>query len=249
VSSTEPEKLILSGAERELATRLSENPMDLFQGKSIGWLEDFIRITVGSNVSSILTSIYGVGHYRIVAEDLTAQTSEYVYSDAFGDFLYMNGVAVSQSTYASLYAEWGANKWAADSGGNFSLGDARGRGLFMCGTHANAGFGDNDGVAVASRQAKHAHTNGATITGAPGAGTLAVASHVHPGVIGTANANLDTGATTIAVSSGTQDTGAAAPAVTGAPDAGTLAVGGTIGTGTSGDAPAHLFIGSLLVRF
>jgi hypothetical protein len=68
-------------------------------------------------------------------------------------------------------------------------------------------------------------------------------------VIGTANANLDTGATSIAVSSGTQDTGAAAPAVTGAPDAGTLAVGGTIGTGTTGDAPAHLFIGSLLVRF
>jgi microcystin-dependent protein len=243
----------LTSKERDLAQRLAENPMDMFQGKSLAWLEDFIRITVGGGGGGAgggNTAVLPVGFSAVIQKDLTAETAEYVYTDSDGgEWLYCNGVAVSQTTYADLYAFYGANAFGTDSGGNFFLPDARGRAMFLTGTHTNADLGDNDGVAVASRQAKHAHTNGATITGAPGAGTLAVASHVHPGVIGTANANLDTGATSIAVSSGTQDTGAAAPAVTGAPDAGTLAVGGTIGTGTTGDAPAHLFIGSLLVRF
>jgi microcystin-dependent protein len=257
VSSTEPEKLILSVAERELATRLSENPMDLFQGKSIGWLEDFIRITVGNGGGSGSgggnTAVLPVGFSAVIQKDLTAETGEYVYTDSDGgEWLYCNGVAVSQTTYADLYAFYGANAFGTDSGGNFFLPDARGRALFFTGTNAAAELGDSDGVAEASRTAKHSHTNGATITGAPGAGTLAVASHTHPTVVTAA-------ATTTAVDNGLAkavidslvvgSTGATAPAITGAPSAGTLAVGGTIGTGTPVDTPAHLFIGSLLVRF
>jgi microcystin-dependent protein len=261
VSSTEPEKLILSGAERELATRLSENPMDLFQGKSIGWLEDFIRITVGggsggtngSGSSGTSAAYYVPGDLKVVINDLTAQTGEYVYSDDSGQWLYCNGVAVSQTTYADLYATVGANAFGTDSGGNFFLPDPRGRALFFTGTHTNTDLGDSDGVALASRQAKHAHTNGATITGTPG-GTFASSTHTHDS--GTykvpTNDTADSGVARAAfTTSGDQDvTGSSGtPSATASPTAGDLAVGGTIGTGTTGDAPAHLFIGSLLVRF
>jgi microcystin-dependent protein len=196
-----------------------------------------------------------VGFSAVIQKDLTAETAEYVYTDVDGGrWLYCNGVAVSQTTYADLYAFYGADAFGTDSGGNFFLPDARGRSLFLTGTHTNTELGDSDGVAVASRQAKHAHTNGATITGAPGAGTLAVASHTHAltgDVVAAPNARADIPAGgTINVGGGSLSaTGATAPAITGAPNAGDLAVGGTIGTGTSGDAPAHLFIGSLLVRF
>jgi hypothetical protein len=229
---------------REIASALSANPMDLIQGQLKGYMEDFIRVTVGSNVNTVLQSVYAIGHFRIVPDDLTAQTGVYVYSDVFGDFLYMNGAAASQTTYAELYAAWGANKWGADSGGNFILGDSRGRGLFMCGTHANAGLGDNDGAAVADRQAKHSHAStDLTITGAPGVGTLAAAPSGGGSFITSAAATAN-----LTVGGGSMSTDAAAT-ITGAPSAGTLDVGGTAGTGTTGDAPAHLFIGSLLVRF
>lgn len=40
------------------------------------------------------------------------------------------GQAISQSTYATLYALYGASKYGADSGGNFLLPDLRGRAVF-----------------------------------------------------------------------------------------------------------------------
>jgi microcystin-dependent protein len=262
VSSTEPEKLNLSGAERDLAARLAENPMDLFQGKSIGWLEDFIRITVGSGGSTSGTGSSGTsaayyvpGDIKVTLADLTAQTSEYVFEDDSGQWLYCNGVAVSQTTYADLYAAIGANAYGTDSGGNFFLPDPRGRALFFTGTHTDADLGDNDGVALASRTAKHSHTNGvsASITGSPDAGTLAITPnpHSHP----SPSSKSFTGAGTSIGGGSTNDVNTAtettALSITGSPSAGTLgvSVGGTIGTGTPVDTPAHLFIGSLLVRF
>jgi microcystin-dependent protein len=222
----------LTDKERELAVRLGENPIDLFQGKSLGWLEDFIRITVGgdsrsgSGSSGVSAAYYVPGDVKTTLADLTAQTGEYVFEDDSGRWLYCNGVAVSQTTYADLYAAIGPNAYGTDSGGNFFLPDPRGRALFFTGTHTNADLGDNDGAALADRQAKHAHTNGVTA----GVGTLAL----------TFNGALTAG-TGIAAGS---DLATASNPITGSPS-----IGGTIGTGTSGDAPAHLFIGSLLVRF
>jgi microcystin-dependent protein len=250
----------LTPKERDMAQRLAENPMDLFQGKSIGWLEDFIRITVGggngsasgSGSSGLSAAYYVPGDIKVTLADLTAQTSEYVFEDDSGQWLYCNGVAVSQTTYADLYAAIGANAYGTDSGGNFFLPDPRGRALFFTGTHTDADLGDNDGVAVASRTAKHSHTNGATITGAPGVGSLAVnpSSHSHTGGADTPVASPGAGAAVgVSSSIASSPTGSTALSISGAPSAGTLGVGGTIGTGTPVDTPAHLFIGSLLVRF
>jgi hypothetical protein len=250
----------------ELFSKLAANPQDVISGQFRGYLEDFIRITMGTQKNWSLP----VGSPLLIMKDLTAQTGEYVYTDEQGiQYLYCNGAAVSQTTYAGLYAHVGANAFAADSGGNFTLPDARGRSLFFCGTHTNADLGDNDGATEANRQAKHAHTNGVTgsitgspsLSGAPSAGTLAVnpASHSHAAASGSfvvtggasgvaAGANLDSVA----------NTATTALAISGAPGIGSLAasagslgvsVGGTVGTGTAGDAPGHLFIGSLLVRF
>jgi microcystin-dependent protein len=275
VSSSEPENLNLSGAERDLATRLAENPMDLFQGKSLGWLEDFIRITVDSSSSGSggNGAVLPVGFSAVIQKDLTAETAEYVYTDLDGGrWLYCNGVAVSQTTYSDLYAFYGANAFGTDSGGNFFLPDARGRSLFLTGTNVAAELGDSDGVAEASRTAKHSHTNGVTASIgslAATAGTLATSAHSITDLghshsitaIQGVNPSPTTGATgftggdrsDVAIggtNSNTTGISIAAHTISGTPAlSGSPAVGGTIGTGTPVDTPAHLFIGSLLVRF
>jgi microcystin-dependent protein len=248
----------LTDKERDLAQRLADNPMDQFQGKTLGWLEDFIRITVGSGGGSGggNAAVLPVGFSAVIQKDLTAETAEYVYTDSDGgEWLYCNGVAVSQTTYADLYAFYGANAFGTDSGGNFFLPDARGRAMFLTGTHTDTDLGDNDGVAVASRTAKHGHTNGVTgsITGSPDAGSLAISPnpHSHSYTFRTGvNFTLGGGANGDDVG-GSSTTGTQSLSITGSPSAGTLgvSVGGTIGTGTPVDTPAHLFIGSLLVRF
>jgi microcystin-dependent protein len=221
---------------RAIASALSANPMDLIQGQLKGYIEDFIRITVGggssngSGSSGVSAAYYVPGDVKVTLADLTAQTSEYVFEDESGQWLYCNGVAVSQTTYADLYAAVGANAFGTDSGGNFFLPDPRGRALFFTGTHTDADLGDNDGVALASRTAKHSHTL-----------SLAADSHTHTYLDPLANVvNLQAGATPISFPDGvaTDPTGSSAPAVS-----------GTVGTGTPVDTPAHLFIGSLLVRF
>jgi microcystin-dependent protein len=239
----------LSERDRALAQRLANNPLDMFQGQSLSWLEDFIRLTVGN--SSTATGL-AVGFQAVVQQDLTAETGEYVYTDSNGtQWLYCNGAAVSQTTYSDLYAFYGANAFGTDSGGNFFLPDCRGRSMFMCGTHTDADLGDNDGVAVANRTAKHTHTNGTTITGAPGVGTLALSPNPHShSLTNPANAAIAAAGADRTISDLTSTTtGTTSLSITGAPSAGTLAVGGTIGTGTPVDTPAHLFVGSLLVRF
>jgi hypothetical protein len=256
----------LTSKERDLAQRLAENPMDMFQGKSLAWLEDFIRITVGGGGGGAgggNTAVLPVGFSAVIQKDLTAETAEYVYTDSDGgEWLYCNGVAVSQTTYADLYAFYGANAFGTDSGGNFFLPDARGRAMFLTGTHTNADLGDNDGVAVASRQAKHAHTNGVTISsdsaGTP-AGTVGITDPGHAHTIqmggdvsnpaGDAQGYADNALGNMANVVNSNTTGITAAFTGSALSAHTHTAGGAIGTGTTGDAPAHLFIGSLLVRF
>jgi hypothetical protein len=87
----------LSDKERDLAARVADNPLDLFQGKSIGWLEDFIRITIGGGSTS---GSFVAGDMKVIAKDLTAETGVYVYEDASGQWLYCNGAAASRSRQA-----------------------------------------------------------------------------------------------------------------------------------------------------
>jgi microcystin-dependent protein len=226
----------LTPTERDMFARASQAPMDVVQGEVKTYIDRMIELKLnnagssGTSGSSGTAAYYVPGDIKVTLADLTAQTSEYVFEDDSGQWLYCNGVAVSQTTYADLYAAVGANAYGTDSGGNFFLPDPRGRALFFTGTHTNADLGDNDGVAVASRTAKHSHTL-----------SLAVDSHTHTYLDPLANVvNLQAGATPISFPDGvaTDPTGSSAPAVS-----------GTVGTGTPVDTPAHLFIGSLLVRF
>jgi hypothetical protein len=198
------------------------------------------------------------GVWLIVPEDLTANTSEYLYTDSRTglEYLYCNGAAVSQTTYADLYAYWGASKWAADSGGNFSLPDSRGRELLLCGTHADCDLGDTIGPATESsrRGSKHGHAiTSLSITGAPTAGTLGTSTTgAHTHAVPTADASGGTakaapGAATGAATQNTDSQGDHSHTITGAPGVGTLDVGGTIGTDTN-EGGAAIVIGSLLVR-
>jgi microcystin-dependent protein len=172
---------------------------------------------------------------KVIAKDLTAETGVYVYEDASGQWLYCNGAAASQTTYATLYAFFGANAYAADSGGNFILPDCRGRALHFAGTNAATDLNDNDGVAEASRTP----TQSASITGT----TDAESSHTHGagsyGVV--VPANGANGAGTGAV------LGATTYAVTGTSGAGS-SHSHTV-TGAGNVTFPHLHAGSLLVKF
>ncbi len=271
----------LNDRERDLLTRAADNPMDLFQGKTIGWLEDFIRITIppppvpatsGTGTTGLSAAFYVPGDTKIVMKDLSAQTGVYVYSDASGDWLYCNGAQASQTTYAGLYAFYGANAWGTDAGGNFFLPDTRGRALYLCGTHADTDLGDADGIALASRRPKHQHTfSGVSISGFTSSdsagtpsGTVGITDpgHAHyiPSVFDQTNGegppqrglSGDYRTTFNATSSATTGitaafTGSALSAH--AHSFSGTSSGGTAGSGMALDAPPYLFIGSQVVRF
>ena len=204
---SDPKSAALTSYERSLVTKLSDNPMELFAGRTVGWLEDFIRITVGigpGNPSGGLVSggRHVTGHYAWIAKDLTAfGSTEYVYEDASGEYLYCNGAAVNQIQYADLYAYYGPNAFGTDTATHFYLPDARGRAAFFCGTHANATLGDSDGIAVTSRQVNHQHA--ASITTVTVTGTASGATAGTPaGTLSAVSAGTPTGTLT-AVSAGT----------------------------------------------
>lgn len=140
-----------------------------FTPQQITWLERYMRIVSGRQVQQAASQITTIvqnastpaGDFTIVPDDLTANTSEYVYTHPISGltYLFCNGATISQATYPDLYTVFGANRYGADSGGNFLLPDARGRTLFLAGTNSATDVGDNDGVAEASRQPKHTHTS------------------------------------------------------------------------------------------
>lgn len=225
------------------------------------YLEDFIRTTlptaigstsaltalITSTATTIATTIAQdiaspVGTFLLVPDDLTANTGEYVYTDSRTGltYLYVNGAAVSKTTYAALYAYWGANKWAADSGGNFLLPDTRGRQLVLAGTHADVDVGDVFGPSTESsrRGATHGHAVTAlTVTGAP-----SITDPTKNYVTDASPVSIQLGATAVYV-------GGSGSATTGVTSGlGTLDVGGTIGTDTN-EGGAGIVIGSLVVRF
>jgi microcystin-dependent protein len=270
----------LSERERAFIGRISSNPLDFFQGETLGWLEDFIRITTvgggptrdGTGSTGIGPAYYVPGDTKIVGVDLTAQTGVYVYEDASGNWLYLNGAQVSQTTYADLYAFYGPNKWGTDTGGNFFLPDSRGRSLYFCGTHADTDLGDTDGITLADRRPKHQHVLSASLsaagTSSDSAGTPAgsvsgtVASHNHGGgSVQGVNPTASTGGTGFTggdrsdvVLSPSSQAPAWSGSFTGSAMSGhshtvSGSVTGSAGSGMALDAPPYLFIGSLLVRF
>lgn len=238
-----------------------------FTPQQVTWLERYMRLLVDRQVqtstSLIVSAANPVGTWQIVPDDLTANASEYVYTHPVTGltFLYCNGAAVSQTTYATLYALWGASKWATDSGGNFYLPDARGRSLWLAGTNTNTDVGDTDGVAEASREPKHVHTSSSlTVTGAP---AITDPGHTHQEFTYLTQTGGNTSYKVPAIGIDPQgaqqdftDSGGNSAiymdsATTGITSGlGTLDVGGTAGSGMSGsDAVAHLVLGSLVVRF
>lgn len=95
-----------------------------------------------------------------------------------GRWLQCNGVAVSRTTYATLFNLFNTFSpvlpfGAGDGSTTFNLPDLRGRMPIGQGTHADVDtVGDNDGTALASRTPKHKHT---TFNSLGGSGTTPAA--------------------------------------------------------------------------
>jgi len=249
----------LTQAQREFFQAGLANPADFPPGL-IGWLEDFVLSRQhASNIAGLASRIWAPGDPKWVIEDLTANSSEYVYQDSVGAWLYLNGTTVSRTTYDLIFAKYGTTfNTGGEAGSDFRLPDTRGRSIWTCGTNAALDLGDNDGVAEASRQPKHAHT----LTGGPGRGTLAVdgapggtfgnSTHVHSSLLQSQEVQTGTGQlvakflnTNSAGPQGTASPTLGTLAVTGAPSIGTTAVG----SGMSGsDAVAHIALGSAFVK-
>ena len=107
------------------------------------------------------------------------------------------GQQISQTTYATLYSLYGANRYGADGGGNFFLPDLRGRAVFGLGTsdaRITVAGGNIDGTILGNTGGLQNHTlttteipahthnySGTTGGGTTGTGTTGVedASHTH----------------------------------------------------------------------
>lgn len=228
------------------------------------FLEQFVRVripTLASIQAQVASIAQPVGSSLfLTGVDLTANTSEYVYTHPSTGltYLYANGATVSQTTYADLFAWFGGHIWAADPGsGNFVLPDTRGRSLWTAGTHSATDVGDNDGVTESSRQPKHEHTSTSlTVTGAPAnesSHTHGAGSYTNPHMGADVGRDAIAAGTSIGVVSVIQTeaiTGTSGAGSSHTHGLGTLDVGGTAGSGMAGsDAVAHIVIGSLVIRF
>lgn len=76
-------------------------------------------------------------------------------------WLICDGAAVSRTLYSVLFTAIGTTFGDGDGSTTFNLPDTRGRSLFGKGTHSEVNsVGDNDGVTVGARRARHFHTWG-----------------------------------------------------------------------------------------
>ena len=213
----------LSDKERATLTKILANPLD-YPAEFAGWLEDFVRVRLTAS------SIAGIGSYGgttgellLLAKDYTAQTGVYTLDLKGGTWMYMNGATFAAASYPDLNAYLGTNV----------LPDTRGRSLFLAGTHAAAALFANDGVAVASRQPKHTHSDSLGVSGSPG---------------GTFVTSVTTNASTI-MAGGTNGVITSLNTPTGSPTSGSLSVSGSVGSGMAGsDAIAHIILGSAFIH-
>lgn len=126
-----------------------------------------------------LLAIYPVGAYVYVHQTPTA-----VETKLNNKFLECNGVAVSRTTYATLFGLVASTYGAGDGSTTFNLPDLRGRAMVcIAGTGGHSDvttLGNNDGVALASRRPKHAHTfSNASHTHTWSGSTGAAGNHQH----------------------------------------------------------------------
>lgn len=200
----------------------------------------------------------------------------YAATAAPSGYLLCDGSAVSRATYAALFAVISTTYGSGDGSTTFNVPDARGRmiaGYAASGGHADVStIGNSEGSAASARRPKHPHTNGVSISGAPGVGTLALPNHAHsitdPGHVHAtlpllASGNHVSAVAAVAAQDGDTETGepnsgtattgisvgnpTSLPAVTGAPSIGSLAIGGTVGaSGTATDSPAYLVLNYII---
>ena len=74
-------------------------------------------------------------------------------------WLLCDGSAISRTVYSALFTRLGTTFGAGDGSTTFNVPDYRGRAIYGKGTHTQVdSLADNDGLAVGSRRAKHAHS-------------------------------------------------------------------------------------------
>lgn len=141
---------------------------------------------VGNNSTRVATTAFVIAE---IASEASAGTPVGTIA-AWGNatpptgWLLCDGAAVSQATYADLYAAIGLG-YGNPGGGNFNLPDLRGRSPVGKGTHADMSvLGYNEGSALADRRPKHPHSGTLSTSGDGGhghslSGTSSTGSHSH----------------------------------------------------------------------
>jgi microcystin-dependent protein len=145
-TGTLPGAAIVSGGITQ--TQMAANSVGAAQiiDGSVGTAE----IADGSVTPAKLASASGVP---------TAMILPYAGPTAPAGFLLCDGSAVSRSTYSTLYGIIGTTYGVGDGSTTFNIPDIRGREIVGMGSHADVNaLGKNDGITLANRRPRHAHT-------------------------------------------------------------------------------------------
>lgn len=160
--------------------------------------------SVDTNTTQIATTEFVINQIEATpaAPPVTGIMLAYAGSSAPSGWLLCDGTAVNRTTYADLFTAIGTAYGVGDGSTTFNLPDLRGRIPWGKGTHADIDtLGENDGVAVANRRPKHAHSTSVSASVAGGhshgggtSGSSGSHSHSH-GTAGGGNSNGGTGGT------------------------------------------------------
>lgn len=115
----------------------------------------------GTKINELLQNVVAI--FPVGALVYFHQTPTTTETTLNGKWIQCNGTAISRTTYAALWAQFGSSDVYGGGNGTttFGLPDLRGRIPVSVATSGHAdvnAFGDNDGAALASRRLKHAHT-------------------------------------------------------------------------------------------
>jgi microcystin-dependent protein len=170
-------------------------------------------------------ALLGDGSWGVAGGVPTGSIVPYAAAVAPASWVLCDGSSLLQSSFAALFAVIGTTYGSVD-GAHFNVPDLRGRvisGFAASGGHTDvSALGNNDGVALANRRAKHRHT-----VNDPG--------HVHSFTARTQNdPNESTNAVGNPIQQTTQNTGSSTTGI-------------TIGTATDAlDAPAYMVLNYII---